>query len=151
MDTQTIFTQVIQHLARQRVAAVHPSGNCQYRTPDGKRCAVGYLVPEWHYNETLEGNTPRDREVKNALMWTHGEFTNQQWRMLQELQLLHDHELDLLSASQGLLPVNCTSDKVSVRRDRLIQCLEYMAKIYDVIIPRAFYDWMAEVNDDQLG
>lgn len=148
METQTIFTQVIQHLARQRVAAVHPSGNCQYRTPDGKRCAVGYLVPEWYYNETLEGNTPRDREVKNALMWTHGDFTNQQWELLQELQSVHDHELDLLSASLGLLPINRISDPVPMRRDRLIQRVEWLAKVYDVIIPRAFYDWMAEVTDE---
>lgn len=148
METQTIFTQVIQHLARQRVAAVHPSGNCQYRMPDGKRCAVGYLVPEWYYNGTLEGNTPRDREVKNALMRTHGDFTNQQWELLQELQSVHDHELDLLSASLGLLPINRISDPVPMRRDRLIQRVEWLAKVYDVIIPRAFYDWMAEVTDE---
>lgn len=149
METQTIFTQVVQHLARQRVAAAHPSGNCQYRTPDGKRCAVGYLVPEWYYNETLEGNTPRDREVANALTWAHGEFTNQQWEMLQELQLLHDREVDMLSYAQDLLPINRESDNsVSIRRDRLIQRVEWLAKTYEVIIPRAFYDWMAEVNDE---
>lgn len=148
METQTIFTQVIQHLARQRKSATNDRNHCQYRTDCGLRCAVGYLIPEWYYSDIVEGITANDRDVQLILRHAHGAFTDKQKHLLIDLQSWHDGELDLLSQAQKMLPINLGgNDKVSVRRDRLIQRLEYLAKTYEVIIPRAFYDWMAEVND----
>lgn len=149
METQTIFTQVVQHLARQRKSATNDTNHCEYRTACGDRCAVGYLVPEWYYSEVMEGNTALDRDVMLILRAVHGDFTDLQKNLLLDLQSWHDGELDMLSQSQKQLPINLDgNNRVSVRLDRLIQRLEYLANTYKVIIPRAFYDWMAEVNDE---
>lgn len=149
MDIQTIFTQVIQHLARQRKSAINGDNHCQYRATCGDRCAVGYLIPAWLYSHEIEGDAASDIEVQAILRAAHGVLTTRQRMLLDDLQSWHDGELDLLSQSQKRLPINLDgNNKVSARRDQLISRLEYLAKTYEVIIPRAFYDWMAEVNDE---
>jgi hypothetical protein len=40
---------------------IGPGNNgCSYRTPDGKRCAVGVLIPDWRYGPGMEGKLAGD-------------------------------------------------------------------------------------------
>lgn len=34
------------------------AGQCRYRTPDGNRCLIGYLIPDSHYRASFEGKVP---------------------------------------------------------------------------------------------
>lgn len=47
MDAQEIFDTVAKHLATQgRRAFSEAKGACMYSMPDGRKCAVGCLLPE---------------------------------------------------------------------------------------------------------
>jgi hypothetical protein len=54
MTDQEIFDKVITHLRKQGKASENGDG-CWYRTTDGKSCAVGCLIQDSDYNESMEG------------------------------------------------------------------------------------------------
>ena len=53
MTRQEIFDKVVAHFAVQREAAAE-DGVCMYRTPDGRKCAIGALIPDEVYSQRLE-------------------------------------------------------------------------------------------------
>jgi hypothetical protein len=65
-------------------------GACKYRHPDGKRrCAVGWLMPDKNYSETLEGSGV-DAEIMEACGFDSSDLELK--RMLEDLQNAHDCE-----------------------------------------------------------
>src|SRR5687768_12272381 len=56
MDRQTIFDTVVRHLGQQGAPAVDEFHNCVYRAPDGKKCAVGCLIPDELYQRGMDHN-----------------------------------------------------------------------------------------------
>ena len=57
MTPQTIFNLSISGLIKQGKQAINSEGRCQYRAPDGSKCAVGLLIQDEHYladSESLE-------------------------------------------------------------------------------------------------
>ena len=62
MRTQTeqeIFNTVAAHLLTQGEKAIL-GDECLYRTPDGLQCALGCLIADADYRDTLEGLGPPD-------------------------------------------------------------------------------------------
>lgn len=59
------------------------NGQCRYRSEGGLSCAVGCLIPDEKYNESLEGKTILDPEV-----W--GLFQAEETGLLSSLQDVHD-------------------------------------------------------------
>ena len=59
---------------------------CMYRTPDGKRCVAGVLIPDERYTPFLEGKTISSCIVRGAIVMPEGVTTEQ----LAALQELHD-------------------------------------------------------------
>ena len=60
MNRQQILDTVVAHLLKQGRKAIEYSklagGRvCQYRTKDGKKCAIGCLIPDEYYHEAMEG------------------------------------------------------------------------------------------------
>lgn len=53
MTRQEIFDKVVAHFAVQREAAAE-DGMCMYRTPDGRKCTIGALIPDEVYSQRLE-------------------------------------------------------------------------------------------------
>ena len=59
MIAQEIFTTATKHLLKQGARAetedprTHIAG-CMYRAPDGKKCAVGCLIPDKLYDPRME-------------------------------------------------------------------------------------------------
>jgi len=62
-DKQSVFDHVATHLLTQRVPARSASGMCQYRGPNGTKCAVGYLIPDSDYRPEWEGSSIQGREL----------------------------------------------------------------------------------------
>lgn len=52
-----IFRKVRDHLLQQGERAQHAAFGCLYRTPDGRACAVGCLIPEEFNPMQLKGAT----------------------------------------------------------------------------------------------
>ena len=54
MNTQQAFDIMVQHLRQQGRPSRDEVDGCQYRGPDGLKCAVGALIPDELYNERME-------------------------------------------------------------------------------------------------
>ena len=87
MTKQTVFNKVVRHLRQQNRRAMNPYGSCQYRTPDGDKCAIGCLIPSKDYKKSMEGQSVeglRDDKVLPKHLLRHVE-------LLSRLQCLHDN------------------------------------------------------------
>ena len=98
MNKQEVFNTVWNHLNKQGEAAMLNDHECQYRTPDGKMCAVGCLIPDGVYEPCMEGQTVRSllEAYPDALasVGIHFDETSQDdLTFLSELQNAHDHDL----------------------------------------------------------
>lgn len=62
LTDQQIFDKVVNHLRTQGYA-----GSCSYRTPDGKKCAIGCLIDDEHYSPKFEGYTAEWEPISSAL------------------------------------------------------------------------------------
>ena len=83
MTKQGAFDKVLAHLRAQGKAAADDYDQCKYRMPDGRKCAVGCLIPDADYNPGMEGKT-----VQNLQLFP-GKIT----ALLDKLQILHDSVL----------------------------------------------------------
>ncbi len=93
MNRQEIYDKVCNHLARQKTRA--KQGNaCAYRTDDGRRCAVGCLVPRHVWKKEI-GPT-RNNDSVDTLMktspWAKKNLGRNE-RLLQRLQIAHDRDI----------------------------------------------------------
>lgn len=52
---QEVFDQVVTHLLNQGERSVDADGSCAYRGIDGLKCAVGCLISDEDYNDSMEG------------------------------------------------------------------------------------------------
>ena len=137
MELQTIFTQVIQHLVRQdNVSLLCDEDTCAYRGAGGAKCAVGYLISDKHYDDIIESNNLNSEEVIYSLTNTIGKLDEPAIEMLRELQNVHDFSYNYLVSG---IRRDTTSPSEVVRRD-----VELIASHFDLIVPRAFYDWLAK-------
>ena len=93
MTNQELYNRVVAHLRAQDCAAkewvTHPNGPesnlCRYRTADGKKCAIGCLIPDERYSGTLEGRMVYQQEVLRAAGLTSKNVT-----LATRLQRIHD-------------------------------------------------------------
>ena len=138
MELQTIFTQVIQHLVRQDdVSLLSDEDTCAYRGGGGDtKCAVGYLISDKYYDEVIESNNLNSEEVVYCLTKTIGKLDESALQMLRELQNVHDFAYNYLVSG---IRSDVKGQATVVKRD-----VELIATHFDLIVPRAFYDWLAK-------
>lgn len=55
MNRQDIYTKVRTHLLKQNERATDEYGSCAYRGENGKKCAIGCLIPDDLYDYSFEG------------------------------------------------------------------------------------------------
>jgi hypothetical protein len=90
MTDQEIFDKVALHLLTQGRPA-RESGSCKYRTPGGRKCAIGCLIEDDQYTPKMEGlriSQVADRyysRLRNIL-----NKTSQRRKFLGRLQSTHD-------------------------------------------------------------
>lgn len=91
MTRQETFDKVAQHLLRQNARAMGPGAigpQCVYRAPDGKKCAVGCLIPDDKYNPSMEGRSLVMHGPLQAIVGC--ENARDMLRLLDALQGCHD-------------------------------------------------------------
>lgn len=49
------FDHVVSNLIRQGKQSIDGDNGCAYRTEDGRKCAIGHLIPDEAYYEGFEG------------------------------------------------------------------------------------------------
>lgn len=52
---QQVFNYVVLALVMQGNRSVDNNGMCLYRSPDGRKCAAGHLIPDSEYYPSMEG------------------------------------------------------------------------------------------------
>lgn len=90
---QETFNIVVQHLRAQKVrSTTEPQrlggGGCLYRGPNGTKCAIGALIRDEDYSSEMEGKTPREGIVREAL--TKAGYAEVGMIFLRDLQIIHD-------------------------------------------------------------
>lgn len=84
---ETIVRLVAQNIIDQGGFAMQ-NGGCKYRAADGKKCAIGGLIPDEMYNSNMECNSARSllsyySELKKYLTETYGVSDPEFWLKLQ--------------------------------------------------------------------
>lgn len=89
---QKHFNTVAEHLLKQNAKAF-AAFRCAYRTPDGKKCAFGVLIPDELYSNKLEGRiVSMDCHIFGPI-FTHLKADAGSWddvRFFRKLQCIHD-------------------------------------------------------------
>lgn len=83
---QEVFDQVARHLLTQKEKSVDLKGHCQYRSESGLSCAVGCLIAEDEYDESIENVSVR--YLASYSIYHH--YLSRHSELLQELQGIHD-------------------------------------------------------------
>ena len=96
MTDQETFDFVVRALRKQGGPSLMPDlKGCAYRGKDGRKCAVGQILPDEDYVEDLEGLPVRSLESdRNPItQWVLEQGLNV--RLLSDLQCAHDSPQDL--------------------------------------------------------
>jgi hypothetical protein len=99
MTNQEAFTTVARHLLTQKERALKPNPHnpsnpfCAYRAEDGKKCAVGCLIPDDLYLKEMEDLPVRRliTDFPNIASLFEGVDLD----LLRKLQMLHDSPIDV--------------------------------------------------------
>lgn len=113
METQEIFDRVKAHLLAQgeRSVTVRKSVSiCAYRGADGRKCAIGVLIPDDRYSAAIETLAASDSAIMALIGLTPTD--TDQAELLDALQHIHDDILPSLwegalrsiARSHGLKP-----------------------------------------------
>ena len=89
MTRQEIFDKVVAHFAVQREAAAE-YGVCMYRTPDGRKCAIGALIPDEVYSKRLEDKSVGTLLLEFPDIMRASGLSGGDLRFLSDLQAVHD-------------------------------------------------------------
>lgn len=91
MNTQEIFDKVAGHLLKQNEQSLDIVGDCMYRGINGMKCAIGCLIDDEHYDETLENENVFAKSVVEAVEDSVGRtLSKEELTMLDKLQTTHD-------------------------------------------------------------
>ncbi len=110
-ELQEIFNRVKKGLLKQNEQCVNVNG-CVYRNSAGLKCAVGQLITDEAYCSDLEEHSIEDENVKDALMKSGINVTQEVTHLLNSLQGMHDNlapehwkkRLDVIAKRFGLNP-----------------------------------------------
>jgi len=123
LDAQDVFDIVAWNLLRQNARAVaFDRVKCMYRAPDGKRCAIGWLIPDDVYSKALEFFGVRD--IAQRLIGSeHARFARFLYRhmaLLRALQEMHDANLPVEwpTRLRAIAQAHHLNSKVVMRRQR---------------------------------
>ena len=86
MTNQQIFNKVAKHLIRQGITSEDANNFCQYRGPNGLKCAIGCLIPDHLYDPKWDNENFELALIAAVIgLYEHRE-------LLVALQAVHDRE-----------------------------------------------------------
>lgn len=86
MTDQELYSRVRAHLLTQRARSMN-GRQCAYRGEDGRKCAIGCLIPDERYSLDLESWSSYETAVRAAAGITYAQLD-----LASALQELHDDE-----------------------------------------------------------
>lgn len=87
MTLQEAFDKVWEHFVVEGKPPAMHDWECRYRMSDGRRCAIGVLIPDERYEEGFEGESPLSSRLRPLL----GELLpGVPPSVLESLQMCHD-------------------------------------------------------------
>lgn len=98
MTNQEAFDKVVRHLFTQKARSLEKYEGrmrCLYRSSDGKKCAIGALIPDEEYKTSFE--TRRVFSIQPEVPT----LSSLDFELLSELQKIHDTQ-DLLTWGSSL-------------------------------------------------
>jgi hypothetical protein len=99
---QDLFNHIATHLIKQNDTSRHEKGDdCAYRGTDGKRCAIGSIIDDEHYDKGFEGKGINYTPIMDAIEASIGRpidgrrdsVPHTERILLKRLQVIHDTEL----------------------------------------------------------
>lgn len=113
MDDQQIFDTAVKGVLEQGCASINAQEACVLRGENDAKCAVGYLIPDEAYEESMEENAAlssysnmygefddesievfSNKGIGKALSKTIGEITSDKMALMYALQTAHDEAYD---------------------------------------------------------
>lgn len=128
MNRQKLFSRMVRHLRKQGCHSFGATGTCAYRGEDGRRCAIGILIPNTLYDKRIESRTVRSLLAGS---WT-GSWRENYKKLAKHLGIANQSDIEfLVNAQSGL------HDGVSVKRfsSELEAGARAMANKYNLKVP----------------
>jgi len=88
MNNQEAFDTAVSFLFKQGCVSQDSLGMCLYRTKDGKKCAVGALIPDALYSPRIEGYTVH--RLIDEYPGIYNLFIDVDYNLLRHMQSIHD-------------------------------------------------------------
>lgn len=92
---QRAFDDMVTHLRQQGVRSTtrneYGDSICAYRGEEGRKCAVGALIADEHYQKSLEGSIGNCAEVVNAVNASGYDIRYAEAGILALMQGIHDN------------------------------------------------------------
>lgn len=90
---QATFDKVALHLLNQGMKSVSDSGDCMYRGGNGRSCALGCLISDDVYDDSVEGESSRNIGVLNMLYQSNPAIIgiDKIHDLMEDLQRVHDN------------------------------------------------------------
>jgi len=89
--SQELFNTIAEHLMKQNAQSINEDGNCLYKDAEGRKCAVGCLIPDDLYDAEIEGRMiVWDGAIYHLLLKVIPDVDREGAILLRELQKVHD-------------------------------------------------------------
>jgi len=141
MNKQRIFDIISDHLLTQGKQSMRTivdidginedEPQCAYRGEDGMKCALGILMPDEAYNETLEGGTVVGLHIQDAIYEETGPLSRGDLSFLDAMQRCHDQ--------MGVIHSEWWPNR-----------LKNLAEVYE-LVPNAKLLFEVKVEEERLG
>lgn len=131
MKLQELFDKAVKPLIEQGRRAYDVLDEvCWYRAPCGAKCAVGWIITDEFYSESLENQSINSSAVQHAVAQSLGqdELESDQYNLLEDLQSAHDDigvlrrnvDGDLVFSDEEQLAVVVSNIRVIANANHLI-------------------------------
>jgi len=92
LDRQAVLEATTMAIVTQGGPSFGPGTRCVYHSADGRKCAIGHLIADEFYDETLEGEPVIDGTIAEIVSRSLGvEIGMDDIWFLDELQRTHDN------------------------------------------------------------
>ena len=86
------LVEAINNTLAQGGPSVNDEGQCRYRSEDGKRCVLGWMIPDTMYHSRVEGSQICFNDKLEMILADvfQGRLSHTEMEFLRKFQLVHD-------------------------------------------------------------